>query len=236
MEESVKNDLDSTFKAIEDDLKKEFNELARKSQVKSVYDGGKKLTEIVEQFVKMESDFNEHYKKETERVNKRYSKEVASEKLTDLYLDHNSKKEMLKLDLMGIAEKELKYRKEAIRNKTSSPEYRATRNEAVQILLNFGTKLDVNSTLELLEPIIEAKDLTYLKALSNTQNKETRYIYRMAIEETEKYLNVSSLEKAVNDAKRYISNPGKGRSLALEQYICNVDVGAYERMNARKIK
>lgn len=225
--------VDEIQKQITDEVIKELQQTGA-TIIPSVYNGGKKLAETVEKFAKLESDFKKHYESESKRITERYAPEVAKKKISDLNVDYMVESSYLRDSLDDILTKEIKYRKEAIKNNTSSTEYKSTRSEAIQILLSLGNKLDEQSTMELIKPIVEAKDLTYLKILSNTQNNKTRYIYNMAIEEAERYHNTKDLEKAIQDAKVYMNNPKGGRSLALEQHIYKSDSKAYERI--RNIK
>ena len=73
--------------------------------------------------------------------------------------------------------------------------------------------------MELLKPVIEAKDRTILKALKCTSNKDTRSLYASAINKIDEYLSTKHLELCIKDARKYISKPKDRKSLILESSI-----------------
>ena len=188
-----------------------------KRVIPSHYNGGEKLIKLINEF-----DENQNtYKDKVEKINKRYSVEVAKEKIRELDLELIANKSSLKFDLDAILSDEIKYKKEAIKNNMAKSEYKQARAEALDICLKIGHKLDDQVTAEIIKPIVEAKDLTLLKILKETSSKKSSYIYIGAIREVEKYLDNRNIENAIKEAKRYINNPKKGKSLALENFILN---------------
>ena len=188
-----------------------------KRVIPSYYNGGEKLIKLINKF----DESQNIYKDKVEKINKRYSKEVAQEKIKELDLELIADKSALKFDLDTILSDEIKYKKQAIKNNMSKSEYKQARAEALDICLKIGHRLDDQVTGELIKPIVEAKDLTLLKILKETASKKSSYIYIGAIREVEKYLDNRNIENAIKEAKRYINNPKKGKSLTLENFILN---------------
>ena len=201
-----------------DQLKTEIiDELNRAgaSVINSEYDGFKELSNILNKFdVKIKK-----YNDEVSRIRQRYSAEVALQKIHELDVDLAGEKSWVNAQLNNIVEKDAVAKKEAISKNLKSKEYKESRNEAIEILSRFGEKLDVETTMELLKPVIEAKDRTILKALKCTSNKDTRFLYTSAINKIDEYLSTKHLELCIKDARAYISNPKQRKSLILESGI-----------------
>ena len=192
-------------------------EASGKKIIPTHYNGSKKLIKLINEF-----DENQKlYKNKVEKINQRYSTEVALEKIKELDLELIADKTSLKYDLDAILSDEIKYKKQAIKNNMTKPEYKQARAEALDICLKIGNRLDDQVTAELIKPLVEAKDLTLLKILKETASKKSAYIYIGAIREVEKYLDNTSLEYAIKDAKRYINNPRNKKSMILESFILN---------------
>lgn len=192
-------------------------EASGKKIIPSYYNGSEKLIKLINEF-----DENQKlYKNKVEKINQRYSTEVALEKIKELDLELIADKTSLKYDLDAILSDEIKYKKQAIKNNMAKSEYKQARAEALEICLKIGNRLDDQVTAELIKPLVEAKDLTLLKILKETASKKSSYIYIGAIREVEKYLDNTSLEYAIKDAKRYINNPKNKKSMILESFILN---------------
>ena len=141
------------------------------SVINSEYDGFKELSNILNKFdVKIKK-----YNDEVSRIRQRYSAEVALQKIHELDVDLAGEKSWTTSQLNNIVEKDNLAKREAIAKNLKSKEYKETRNEAIEILSRFGEKLDSETTMELLKPLIENKDKTILKALKCTSNKDTRF-------------------------------------------------------------
>ena len=185
------------------------------SVVNSEYDGFKELSNILNKFdVKIKK-----YNDEVSRIRQRYSAEVALQKIHELDVDLAGEKSWANAQLNNIVEKDNTAKREAIAKNLKSKEYKESRNEAIEILSRFGEKLDAEVTMELLKPVIEAKDRTILKALKCTSNKDTRYLYTSAINKIDEYLSTNHLELCIKDARKYISKPKDRKSLILESAI-----------------
>ena len=210
--------VDQTMESLQAKITKEVMEELEKAGatvVKSHYDGFSELSKVLNKFDK----YMDNHNQEVDRINKRYSKDVALQKTHELDMDLVGEKASVGLDLDLIVDKEKKYKKEAISNNLKSPGYKEARREAMDILIPFGSKLDAETTLEFIKPCIEAKDLGILKALKETANKETRYLYTSSIRNIEEYLSTTHLEMCVRDARSYINNPKNRKSLILESAI-----------------
>ena len=196
-------------------LKGEVIAELEKASIKVVgdeYNGFKDLARILNKFDK----YVEKYNAEVKRINERYADKIKLEKIHNLDMDLSGEKAWINSELNTIVEKEKKCKSEAIANNLKSPGYKEARREAVEILSRFGKDLDAETTMELIKPLVEAKDRTILKALKSTSNKDTRYLYVSAITKIEEYLSTSHLELCVKDARKYISNPKEKKSLVLE--------------------
>ena len=183
--------------------------------VKSNYNGFEELAKILNRFDK----YMNRYNSEVDRITKRYSDKIRLEKIHELDVDLQGEKSWIGIELNSIVEKEAKSKKEAIAENLKSPSYKEARREAIDILSRFGPNLDAETTMELLKPIVEAKDRLILKALKQTSSKEARHLYVSAINSIEEYLSTHHLELCVRDAKSYINNSKQGKSLVLESGI-----------------
>ena len=199
---------------LKDEIIDELNR-AGASVINSEYDGFKELSNILNKFdVKIKK-----YNDEVSRIRQRYSAEVALQKIHELDVDMAGDKSWTTSQLNNIVEKDAAAKREAIAKNLKSKEYKESRNEAIEILSRFGEKLDAEVTMELLKPIIEAKDRTILKALKCTSNKDTRFLYTSAINKIDEYLSTNHLELCIKDARKYISKPQDRKSLILESAI-----------------
>ena len=183
--------------------------------VKSSYNGFEELAKILNRFDKYMSKYNS----EVDRITKRYSDKIRLEKIHELDVDLQGEKSWIGIELNSIVEKDIKAKKEAIAENLRSPKYKEARRDAIDILSKLGPNLDAETTIELLKPIIEAKDRLMLKALKQTSSKESRHLYVSAINSIEEYLSTHHLELCVRDARSYINNPKQGKSLVLESGI-----------------
>ena len=183
--------------------------------IKSYYDGFEELSKALNKF----DNYMNKYNEEVKRIRQRYSAEVALQKIHELDMDLTGEKSSVGLDLSLIVDKEKKYKKEAISNNLKSSDYKEARREAIEILSRFGEKLDSETTMEFIKPIVEAKDLGILKALKETSNDKTRYLYSSAIRRIEEYLSTAHLEMCIRDARSYINNPKNRKSLVLESAL-----------------
>ena len=177
-------------------------EKAGATVVKTNYDGFEELANILNRFDK----YMNRYNSEVDRITKRYSDKIRLEKIHELDVDLQGEKSWIGIELNSIVEKEAKSTKEAIAENRRKPEYKEARRDAIDILSKLGPNLDAETTMELLKPIIEAKDRLMLKALKQTSSKESRHLYVSAINSIEEYLSTHHLELCVRDARSYINN------------------------------
>ena len=190
-------------------------EKAGATVVKSNYNGFEELAKILNRFDKYMSKYNS----EVDRITKRYSDKIRLEKIHELDVDLQGEKSWIGIELNSIVEKDIKAKKEAIAENLRSPKYKEARRDAIDILSKLGPNLDAETTIELLKPIIEAKDRLMLKALKQTSSKESRHLYVSAINSIEEYLSTHHLELCVRDARSYINNPKNRKSLVLESAL-----------------
>ena len=183
--------------------------------IKGNYNGFEELAKILNRFDK----YMNRYNSEVDRITKRYSDKIRLEKIHELDVDLQGEKSWIGIELNSIVEKDAKAKKEAIAENLRKPEYKEARRDAIDILSKLGPNLDAETTMELLKPIIEAKDRLMLKALKQTSSKEARNLYVSAINSIEEYLSTHHLELCVRDAKSYINNSKQGKSLVLESGI-----------------
>ena len=211
--------VDTTMEELRAKVTKDILEELEKAGatvVKSNYDGFLELVKVLKKF----DNYVNEYKEEVDRINARYSNDVALQKRRELDVDLLSEKSSTGLSLDLIVGKEDKYKREAIANNLKSAYYREARKEAIDILIPFGAKLDEETTLEFIKPCIEAKDLGILKALKETSNEKTRYLYTTAIKNIENYLSTTYLERCIRDARVYVGDPiNKKKSYILECLI-----------------
>ena len=211
--------VDTTMEELKAKVTKDILEELEKAGatvVKSNYDGFLELVKVLKKF----DNYVNEYKEEVDRINARYSNDVALQKRRELDVDLLSEKSSTGLSLELIVGKEDKYKREAIANNLKSAYYREARKEAIDILIPFGAKLDEETTLEFIKPCIEAKDLGILKALKESSNEKTRYLYTAAIKNIENYLSTTYLERCIRDARVYVGDPiNKKKSYILECLI-----------------
>ena len=138
--------VDTTMEELKAKVTKDILEELEKAGatvVKSNYDGFLELVKVLKKF----DNYVNEYKEEVDRINARYSNDVALQKRRELDVDLLSEKSSTGLSLDLIVGKEDKYKREAIANNLKSAYYREARKEAIDILIPFGAKLDEETTL-----------------------------------------------------------------------------------------
>ena len=90
------------FEQMKKEIIKELEE-SGKRVIPSYYNGGEKLIKLINKFDETQST----YKDKVDKINKRYSKEVAQEKIKELDLELIADKTSLKYDLDAILSDEL---------------------------------------------------------------------------------------------------------------------------------
>lgn len=208
------NSIENIKLTIKDEVLAEL-EKAGATVVKSNYNGFEELAKILNRFDK----YMNRYNSEVDRITKRYSDKIRLEKIHELDVDLQGEKSWIGIELNSIVEKDAKAKKEAIAENLRKPEYKEARRDAIDILSKLGPNLDAETTMELLKPIVEAKDRLILKALKQTSSKEARNLYVSAINSIEEYLSTHHLELCVRDARSYINNTKNRKSLVLESAL-----------------
>ena len=222
---TVGNDMQISMEALKNDIMAELREAGAK-EIPSVYNGFGKIVDVLEEY-QVRKQKNE---KEIKRINERYAPNVAMEKVKNINLEMTADQAIVKMDMDTILNDHIKYKQTAIKNAQSKSEYKASRAEAIDIILKLGDKLESDLVGELIKPLVEAKDLTTLRILEKTKSKENSYTYTGAIREVEAYLSNDDIIQAISEAKKYISSPKRGISYTLASAINRNDVKAYEKL------
>ena len=116
-------------------------------------------------------------------------------------------------------EKDLKYKQEAIANNKLDPMYQEGKKEAFNVLLQIGHKLEADLVVELLQPLIEAKDLSSIRILSKTASKDNKIAYIEAIRKVEEFTSMEETDLMVKEVSKYLNSKGKEKSLSLIKMI-----------------
>ena len=97
--------------------------------------------------------------------------------------------------------------------------YQEGKKEAFNVLLQIGHKLEADLVVELLQPLIEAKDLSSIRILSKTASKENKIAYIEAIRKVEEFTSMEETDLMVREVSKYLNNKGKEKSLSLIKMI-----------------
>ena len=212
VDEQITKDLASgkSIDQVEKEIKKKIAEM-RPNKISSVYNVTNELVKIVDKIDTLKADL----KANKSKIDKNYKVEVVMQKERELELDFIADLESLKFDLNRVREKDLKYKQEAIANNKLNPMYQEGKKEAFNILLQIGHKLEADLVVELLQPLIEAKDLSSIRILSKTASKENRIAYIEAIRKVEEFTSMEETDLMVREVSKYLNNKGKEKSLSL---------------------
>lgn len=175
------------------------------------YNWGRELNKLIDRYDKLLAD----YKLNVENIKKRYSKEVAEGKIHELDLNLIGERAEIKSLIDCIPKNESNRIESLLKVDKGNKEYKENRRDIVNLLLGVGKSLDEDTTRELLEDIINANDLTTLKALKHTSSPKASVVYTSAIERIEKDTRIDNLLLAIREAKKYIENPKEGKSIML---------------------
>ena len=216
VDEQITKDLASgkSIDQVEKEIKKKISEM-RPNKISSVYNATNELVKIVDKIDTLKADL----KANKSKIDKNYKVEVVMQKERELELDFIADLESLKFDLNRVREKDLKYKQEAIANNKLDPMYQEGKKEAFNVLLQIGHKLEADLVVELLQPLIEAKDLSSIRILSKTASKENKIAYIEAIRKVEEFTSMEETDLMVREVSKYLNNKGKEKSLSLIQMI-----------------
>ena len=212
VDEQITKDLASgkSIDQVEKEIKKKIAEM-RPNKISSVYNVTNELVKIVDKIDTLKADL----KANKSKIDKNYKVEVVMQKERELELDFIADLESLKFDLNRVREKDLKYKQEAIANNKLNPMYQEGKKEAFNVLLQIGHKLEADLVVELLQPLIEAKDLSSIRILSKTASKENKIAYIEAIRKVEKFTSMEETDLMVREVSKYLNSKGKEKSLSL---------------------
>lgn len=216
VDEQITKDLASgkSIDQVEKEIKKKIAEI-RPNKISSVYNATNELVKIVDKIDTLKADL----KANKSKIDKNYKVEIVMQKERELELDFIADLESLKFDLNRVREKDLKYKQEAIANNKLNPMYQEGKKEAFNVLLQIGHKLEADLVVELLQPLIEAKDLSSIRILSKTASKENKIAYIEAIRKVEKFTSMEETDLMVREVSKYLNNKGKEKSLSLIKMI-----------------
>ena len=216
VDEQITKDLASgkSIDQVEKEIKKKIAEI-RPNKISSVYNATNELVKIVDKIDTLKADL----KANKSKIDKNYKVEIVMQKERELELDFIADLESLKFDLNRVREKDLKYKQEAIANNKLDPMYQEGKKEAFNVLLQIGHKLEADLVVELLQPLIEAKDLSSIRILSKTASKENNIAYIEAIRKVEEFTSMEETDLMVREVSKYLNNKGKEKSLSLIKMI-----------------
>lgn len=216
VDEQITKDLASgkSIDQVEKEIKKKIAEM-RPNKISSVYNVTNELVKIVDKIDTLKADL----KANKSKIDKNYKVEVVMQKERELELDFIADLESLRFDLNRVREKDLKYKQEAIANNKLDPMYQEGKKEAFNILLQIGHKLEADLVVELLQPLIEAKDLSSIRILSKTASKENKIAYIEAIRKVEEFTSMEETDLMVREVSKYLNSKGKEKSLSLIKMI-----------------
>ena len=216
VDEQITKDLASgkSIDQVEKEIKKKIAEM-RPNKISSVYNATNELVKIVDKIDTLKADL----KANKSKIDKNYKVEVVMQKERELELDFIADLESLKFDLNRVREKDLKYKQEAIANNKLDPMYQEGKKEAFNVLLQIGHKLEADLVVELLQPLIEAKDLSSIRILSKTASKENNIAYIEAIRKVEEFTSMEETDLMVREVSKYLNSKGKEKSLSLIKMI-----------------
>lgn len=216
VDEQITKDLASgkSIDQVEKEIKKKIAEM-RPNKISSVYNVTNELVKIVDKIDTLKADL----KANKSKIDKNYKVEIVMQKERELELDFIADLESLKFDLNRVREKDLKYKQEAIANNKLNPMYQEGKKEAFNVLLQIGHKLEADLVVELLQPLIEAKDLSSIRILSKTASKENKIAYIEAIRKVEEFTSMDETDLMVKEVSKYLNSKGKEKSLSLIKMI-----------------
>ena len=216
VDEQITKDLASgkSIDQVEKEIKKKISEMTP-NKISSVYNATNELVKIVDKIDTLKADL----KANKSKIDKNYKVEIVMQKERELELDFIADLESLKFDLNRVREKDLKYKQEAIANNKLDPMYQEGKKEAFNVLLQIGHKLEADLVVELLQPLIEAKDLSSIRILSKTASKENKIAYIEAIRKVEEFTSMEETDLMVREVSKYLNSKGKEKSLSLIKMI-----------------
>lgn len=201
---------------IEKEIKKKMAEMKPVKTI-SAYNAGRELLNIIDRADSLKANLEANKAK----IDRNYKAEIIEKKERELELEFIGDLASLKFDLGKVKEKESKYKQDAIMNNKLAAEYQASKREAFDVLLKLGDKLEADLVVELLQPMIEAKDLSSIRILEKTASKENKIAYIEAIRKVEEFINTDNTDCMIDEVSKYLNNKMQEKSLILMQMIQN---------------
>ena len=195
---SIKNDIIA-------DVKAEIGNLGY-DVVPTGYDGGKDIAKLVKKAQQLKID----YDKEVNRVNNRYKKEIAEDKIKVLEADYRYEMQDLAQDIDKAVEHDAFARAEEIEQIQNSDTYKAQKLEAMQtiaMLRQCGADIPPDIFTDLIADVVAAKDIRSLELIGLMCGKG---MCQAMTEQVIHNINISNQNKALtqfaNSAKSFLEN------------------------------
>ena len=198
------------FAALKDEITQDVrNELASLGAtiIPAHYEGTKDVAALVDKAVGLKAE----YEAECERIKQRYSDEVSRSKLAVLEMDHKLDMADLVADIEKAADKDAKYRAEAIKEAQASDEYRTAKTEALNtlaLLKQAGvTDIPQDIMMNVLRASVEAKDQTTIRLMQVIVGEDTvaGYMCDSATRDIAAYKENVELQNFIGAAKNWLT-------------------------------
>ena len=205
LNEQEQTTLNSIKSDIIADVKAEIGNLGY-DVVPTGYDGGKDIAKLVKkaQQLKVEHD------KEVNRINNRYKKEVAEDKIKVLEADYRYDMQSLASDIDKAVEQDYFARAKEIEQLQNSDTYKAQKLEAMQtiaMLRQCGAEIPPEIFTDLIADVVAAKDVRSLELIGLMCGKG---MCQAMTEQIIHNVNVSNENKQLtqfaNSAKSFLEN------------------------------
>ena len=209
IEINLNEDEQTTLEAIKSDIiadvKAEIGNLGY-DVVPTKFDGGKSIAEAVKkaQQLKVEHD------KEVNRINNRYKKEIAEDKIKVLEADYRYEMQDLASDIDKAVEHDAFARAEEIEQLQNSDTYKQQKLEAMQtiaMLRQCGAEIPPEIFTDLIADVVAAKDIRSLELIGLMCGKG---MCQAMTEQVIHNIDISNQNKALtqfaNSAKLFLEN------------------------------
>ena len=217
MEANVNKDIDEMLQegkdleTIEKEIKAKYAEV-KPAKVSSVYDSKAELLKLIDKVDKLK----EKLPADKAKINRDLKDEVIKKKEAELELMYNADIRNIREELGRIEAKHNKYFQEGVKRLQIGAEYKEAKQNAFNILLAIGFKLEADLIAELLEPLIAARDLTAIRILEKTASPDNRIAYRQARRQVEEFNAVNEISEAIREIDRYLNKPSTTKHLSLQ--------------------
>ena len=203
LNEQEQTTLNSIKSDIIADVKAEIGNLGY-DIVPTGYDGGKDIAKLVKKAQQLKVD----YDKEVDRINNRYKKEVAQDKIKILEADYRYEMQDLASDIDKAVEQDYFAREKEIEQIQNSDTYKAQKLEAMQtiaMLRQCGAEIPAEIFTDLIADVVAAKDIRSLELIGLMCGKG---MCQAITEQVIHNVNVSNQNKALtqfaNSAKQFL--------------------------------